>query len=338
MEETLQGIERKLDALIDAGNMGWAKAAMLIMEVERLELWKSAKYRSMSAWLREYAQRKKCSESLLWKYAKAGRYYIRAMEEDPDLPPLEDAKVSALSVVTAEKICGEDTKRAADLLFQASEGEIKSKDIQDMWRAARKTVGTRKTRHDKVKAPGDGEARGTDTELTARLTQALARDAETWIWGAESLEEAEERKRREAPRKYLTREDVCVRTLTEFPVRVESAERARRIDLAAVCIENQTTADWMEVTLRGVEVKVSEYDLARDEKMGDYAQFMDYMSIAVPVALAEQAGDAVPLEWGVLAYDPDADSIDVVREPERLDAPRREEALMTACVKMAKSC
>lgn len=333
---TLQGIETELDELIDAGNAGWARAAALIMRVDAEELWRTGNYKSISQWIRAYAQRKHCSESLLWKYAKAGRYYQRAKEQDPELPDLGQAKVSAMSVVTTEKICGEDISRAADLLGQASGGEIRSRDLQEMWRAARKVSGTRKTRHDRLAAgPEDGEKAG-DAAVTARLTQALARDAASWIWGVETPEQAEERRREEAPRQYLTRDDVCVRTLTEFPVRVDAGTRPRRIDLAAVCVENQTTADWMEVVLRGVEVKVSAHDLERDEKMGDYASFMDYMSIAVPKPLVADAAERVPASWGVLSYDEDADRIEVAREPERLDAPRREESLMTACVKLAR--
>lgn len=332
MDETLAGIEVELDEVIDAGSAGWSRAAELIMRVDKDELWREGDYHSMSAWLRAYAQRKGCSESLLWKYAKAGRYYSRARGEDSSLPSLVDAGVSAMSVVTVEKICGEDVRRAAGILGRACAGEVRSRDLQDMWRAARRSVPVRATRHDRVDvAAGSGDA-----EVTARLTQALARDAAEWVWGAETKEEAEERRRREAPRQYLTRDDVCVRTLTEFPVRVVAGERPRRVDLAAVCVENQTTADWMEVCLRGVEVKVSEGDLRRDAKMGDYAAFMDYMYVAVPSDLVVAAGDAVPRSWGVLAYSTAEDSIEVVREPSRLDAPRREESLMTAVVKLAR--
>lgn len=40
-------------------------------------------------------------------------------------------------------------------------------------------------------------------------------------------------------------------------------------------VENQTTADWMEVCLWGVEVKVSDWDFRRDQKMADYSLFME---------------------------------------------------------------
>lgn len=44
----------------------------------------------------------------------------------------------------------------------------------------------------------------------------------------------------------------------------------------------------------------------------------------------------MPPDWGLMAYDRGEDRVRVVREPQRLDAERREEALMTACVKLAQ--
>ena len=332
LDMTLHDAEVKLDALIDAGDeTGWAQVAEVLGEVECEQLWKP-EHHSFSAWVRAYAQRKRCSESLLWKYVKAGRAYARAREVAPDLPPMVDARVSAETVANAEKIYGDDAERAAVLIGQVARGEVKAKDVREMWKAKRKVSGVRTSRHS-AKSVG---ATGGDAEITQSLTQALVRSAVNWIWGAETVEEVNERRDREASRQYLTRDAVCVRTITEFPVRVESAERAKRIDVTAVCVENQTTADWMDVVLRGVEVKVSEGDMTRDGKMGDYALFMDYMYIGCPLELVPVANDVVPVEWGILGYDVSADAVEVVREPERLDAPRRESALMTACVKLAR--
>lgn len=333
MAGKLSDLEERLDVLIDAGDeTGWAQVARILQEVADGALW-SPEHHSFSAWVKAYSQRKGCAESLLWKYVKAGRAYRAAREKMPELPPIEQAQVSAECVATAEKIYGSDVKSIANLLSQVNKGEVKTAEVREMWRAARKVSGVRTSRHD-VKPTG--KDRSGDAEVTAALTRALARDASTWIWGKETRDEAEARKAANADRAYLTRDAVCVRTLAEFPVRVESADRARRIDLAAVCVENQTTADWMDVTLRGVEVKVSDYDLTRDQKMADYSLFMDYMYLACPLDLVEVASDLVPPEWGLLAYESETDSISVMREPERLDAPRREQALMTACVKLSR--
>lgn len=330
-EITLQDAETRLDALIDAGDeTGWQAVAQVLAEVEASQAWRQGGHHSYSAWVRDYARRKGCSESLLWKYQKAGRAYERARAKAPDLPPLGGSTLSSQTISTVEKICGDDAEASARLIGRVTRGEVRPSDVEAQWRAARKVAGTRKSRHDRARATN-----GADAGMTRSLTQALVRDAASWIWGAETPGEAEERRRREAPRAYLTRDAVCVRTLEEFPVRVEGSERARRVDLAAVCVENQTTADWMDVVLRGVEVKASVGDLERDAKMGDYGLFMDYMYIACPSFMVAEASDHVPVEWGVLAYDAEADRVSVVREPERLDAPRREDALMTVCVKLA---
>lgn len=329
MTLTLKQAEKQLDVLIDAGNeTGWAQVAQVLEAVDKGKLWEP-EHHSFSAWLKVYALHKGCSESLLWKYCKAGRAYSSARAARPELPPMSEANVSAEVVINAEKIHGEDAGAAGKLLGKVEHGELTAKDVRDMWKAARKVTGVRKSRH-AVKP----QAAAGDAETTMRLTQALAAQVGAWIWGAESKEEAEERKKVNATRDFFARDAVCVRTLAEFPVRVEGSERAKQIDLLAV--ENQTTNDWMECLLRGVEVKVSEHDLGRDQKMGDYSLFVDYMSIATPAALVEQAQELVPPEWGVLLYDQEQDKIEVVREPERLDAPRREQALMTACVKLAR--
>lgn len=327
-------VERELREMLAENERGvvWTSVAELLVEVDAEELWRERDgCRSYSAWLREFAEEQGKTDSLFWRYKAAGEYWNGLRETHPDLPPLAEAKGSAKAIVGISKVCGNDADQGATLVERVQSGELTQKGVEEMWRAARKTSAPRKSRHDPRPMPASG-----DTALTLALTQAVVSRAEEWIWGAETAEQAEARKRADAPRQFLRRDAVCVRTVTEFPIRVETAERARQIDVAAVCAENQTTSDWMEPVLRGVEIKVSEHDLRRDEKMGDYALYVDYMYLAVPTPLVALAGDSVPRDWGVMAYDSDADELSVVREPERLPAPRREQALGTMVVKLAK--
>lgn len=327
----LEDAEKELDECIrSADENAWAAAATVLMQVDLEKLWEDGGYHSFSAWLRDFAQRKRCSESLLWKYLKAGRAYAAAAETAADMPPVSEAAMSARTVATVDKICGADAARAAEMLEKVQAGELRPSAVEEQWRAMRKMTGARRSRHDAQAKPD--EEQQSDAAMTARVTAAVVRDASNWIWGAETTEEAEARRAREAPRQYLVRDSMLCRALTEFPVRVAGADRARRMDVLVA--ENQTTADWMEVALRGVEVKVSEHDLERDEKMGDYAMFCDCMYIAVPEGLAEAAEAAVPAGWGMLVYDMGSDALSVLREPERLEAPRRESALMTVAVKL----
>ena len=328
--------ERLREALGVADVTGWVTVAEILREVDERELWKQRReppLKSFSAWLRSFAQESKCSESLLWKDNKAAKFYSSLRAENPELPELGDAGMSARAIVQVEKLHPEGGEKAVELVSRVRSGAVRAKQLGDMVAAKRKVAGVRTSRH----SPAPQEPREGDAALTYAVTTALAGQASAWIWGAETPEEAERRKREEAPRQFLARDARLIRTMTEFPVRVETGDRAKRIDLTAVTVENQTTADWMEVVMRGVEVKVSEHDLERDEKMADYGLFMDYMYIAVPEALVAMATDLVPLSWGVLSYIVPAGGlgrVEVVREPERLDAPRREEALMTAIVKL----
>ena len=335
MELTLNQAEERLSALLDAGDeTGWQAMAGVLGQVEDGGLWKEGGWHSYSAWIKSFAQKVGKSESLLWKYGKARKAYRAAVKAVPSLPPMAETKASAEAVITAEKICGDDVKALAGLIDKVECGKLRARDLREMWKSAKKVTGVRTNRH---QAKPSTAATGGDAEMTRKLTDALAAQAGSWIWGAETPSEVAARKMENRARDFLTRDAICVKTLTEFPVRVEeTAERARQIDLAAVTAENQTTADWMEVNLHGVEVKVSLSDFERDQKMGDYALFMDYMYLAVPLDLVAEVQDGVPVEWGLLGYDPEADCISVVREPERLDAPRREQALMTAIVKLSR--
>lgn len=332
---TLGQAEERLVALTEAGDeTGWQAMAAQLGQVEDLKLWQQGGYHSFSAWLKRFSERVGKTESLFWRYIKAGRVYKLAKEENTGLPDMAKTSASAAALDNIEKICGTDTRAMADLVGRVENGQLTARDLREMWKSARKVQGgARSSRHDQK--PGQA-AIGGDAEMTRRLTAALAAQAESWIWGVESKSEAEERKKAQANRRFLTRDALTIKTFAEFPLRVETAERARQIDLAAVTVENQTTADWLEVELRGVEVKVSRSDFNRDQKMADYSLFMDFMYLAVPVGLVGEVQDEVPVEWGILGYDLAADHVAVVREPERLDAPRREAALMTAIVKMAR--
>lgn len=72
--------------------------------------------------------------------------------------------------------------------------------------------------------------------------------------------------------------------------------------------------------------------------MGDYELFCDFFYLVVPESLVLVAEEVADPGAGILVWRAEADErgnhVDVVREPERLDAPRRELALETALVKL----
>ena len=116
------------------------------------------------------------------------------------------------------------------------------------------------------------------------------------------------------------------RALSEFPVETGDSQRVRRID--AFVVENITSAEPKEMTLRGIEIKISKGDLLRDEKMSEYANYCDYFYVAVPPELKDDALSIMAPGWGLLLIQ--YDSIIVEKEAQQLSGILRNEALSTA--------
>ncbi|TLQ50348.1 MmcB family DNA repair protein [Lacticaseibacillus casei] len=121
-------------------------------------------------------------------------------------------------------------------------------------------------------------------------------------------------------------------TYAQFPVVVPTTRQARRIDVLTV--ENHTT-DPREVSLHCIEIKVSPEDLHNDHKYGEYADFVDYMWIAIPNCsrMKEQAKLDVPPQFGIIITDSQSEQVIVLRVAQHHRGPLRENTLMTALIR-----
>lgn len=145
----LEHTQNELRGLLGiGGKTTWGRAAEVLGEVEKRQLWKE-QYRNFSAWVKAFAASTGKSESLIWKYCKARKAYEAAKQVQPELPPMTLTQVSAETVINAEKIHGDDAKAVAGVLVRVERGELTSRDVREMWCATRKFTGVRTSRNSK---------------------------------------------------------------------------------------------------------------------------------------------------------------------------------------------
>lgn len=93
------------------------------------------------------------------------------------------------------------------------------------------------------------------------------------------------------------------KALTELAVRPGTSKSARRIDIAVIeDITNSTIQGNHDITVHGIEIKISKWDLLNDTKMQEYADYCDYFWLAIPEELTDDAIDYVLDDWGILVY------------------------------------
>lgn len=341
----LDKAEQELHELLQRSDTKeWPRVYALLAKVADEELWRS-EFKSYSAWLRDLAKREGVTESLLWQRKKAGDAYNAWAKANPGAPNLEASGISAANLAEVDRLSGGDPAKADTWVRGLLGGTLTQRDIKAARNLQRSQgVAQPKNAYDKAKSAPVADVSPEDAATAADILAALQAESRTWIWGIETDEQRSAREREMAGIRYLNRANAVAQVLAEFPVRVETAQRTRRIDALAVdvtsalMVENDTEDDWTRVCLRGVEIKVSESDLRRDRKMGDYELFCDFFYLAVPESLVLVAEEVADPGAGILVWRAEADErgnhVDVVREPERLDAPRRELALETALVKL----
>lgn len=98
-------------------------------------------------------------------------------------------------------------------------------------------------------------------------------------------------------------------------------------------ITNRTIQGNHDITVHGIEIKISKGDLLNDTKMQEYADYCDYFWLAIPEELTEDAIDYVLDDWGILVYHRNKDGsgeLQSFQKPKKLNATMREYALVEA--------
>ena len=120
------------------------------------------------------------------------------------------------------------------------------------------------------------------------------------------------------------------RVFTEFPVFVGTSRKSRRMDM--LVSENITSENVWDLNLHCVEIKVSKGDLLGDTKYTEYADFVDYMWLAIPVELELVAKDNVFNDCGIIVIKDNKATI--VKKAAKLSADRKIDTLTNIALKL----
>ena len=290
--------------------------------VEKEKLY-TDKFSSYTKWVNALADKAKVHVSLLWNRKKAGRVYAayeeRAKERGRTVPSMNAVKISADNFNLIEKIAGNNTDVADELIDKVLQGDMKRSDLKNAWqtvKADREASGKKSVRvnaYDK-----EGIEVKTETITAADIVLALSRPS----WLKNSVDTYTDRY---APSKY--------RVLTEFAVQTGTSHHARRID--ALVLENHTVEAEKPYNLHAhaIEIKVSKHDLLSDHKMQEYTDYADFFWIAVPEELKADAESIMLNDWGLITID-EKKELHVIKKAELHDAIFRDQTVETALIKI----
>lgn len=322
--ESLEDIENKIIALSRQDANHWAEMAQLMITVQDKKLY-SEENRSFTQWVRGLADRAKVHESLLWRRLKAGRYYLKMQEIISTLPDMSTVRISPDNFVLVKDIVGSNIEEGKKLIQKVLDGTMTRKDLK-----AAKFAIIKQREADGIKRAANGYERqqleadpekiselSIQTGITASKILLTLQQNSDWL---PTIDSNESEKFMREKYKFI------YRTLSEFPVETGDSQRVRRID--AFVVENITSREPKDMTLRGIEIKISKGDLLRDEKMSEYANYCDYFYVAVPPELKNVALSIMAPSWGLLLIQDEL--IEVAKEAQRLPGVLRNEALSTA--------
>lgn len=310
----LEDIEEQLIELARASAQRWQKIAVLMIEVEEQSLWEGVA-ESYTAWVRNLATKAEVHESNLWRALKAGKFYNQVRDEAqlaqethlaqqealanaetelqtgqcdpivilPEMPALGDleSKTSPESFELIEKISrAAPPEKTAELVQRTLAGETTRRELRIAWQDYRPAVrGTARGRAPQGQTKQPPRAAEPLRVTAGDIVQALRANRGQFIDGRLSCQQWS--------------------VHTEVPVRPGTTRHARLID--AVCAE-MATPEQAHPGFHAVEIKVQRSDLVSDQKLTEYADFVDTLWLAVPDEFSDEALGLVPDWVGVLAF------------------------------------
>lgn len=320
--DTIDAIENELESILSSDKKSWVRIYELMDTVEREKLY-SDQYSSYTKWVNALADKAKVHVSLLWNRKKAGRVYSayeeRAKERGRTVPSMNAIQVSADNFNLIEKIAGNNTDVADELIDKVLQGDMKRSDLKNAWqtvKADREASGKKIVRVNAY----DKESVDVKTETITAADIVLALSRRNWL-----INNVDTYTDRYTVSKY--------RVLTEFAVQTGTSHHARRID--ALILENRTVEaeKAYNVHIHAVEIKVSKHDLLSDHKMQEYTDYADFFWIAVPEELKADAESIMLNDWGLITID-DEKELHVIKKAELHNAIFRDQTVETALIKI----
>lgn len=327
---SLEDVEQKLANILAKEMATWIDIFKLLDYSEKKKLFRR-NHKSFTSWIRYFTEKIHIHESYIWRILRAGRILDRFYHGGIDV--LSGKKINSFSIITVSKIANGDDNVMRELLQKTVDGEITGREIQRRYRKIkddkRMLIEKEVYEKDRIKTSENNEEYRNSTYPTAKTIKDLLHNNK-WFYRECSNKELDNR--------------ICVEksldegffvAMDEFPVITWEAKTARRIDV--LFVESYSTK-YDRVAVHGVEIKVSRNDLDHDEKMGDYADFVDYFWVAVPNDLVRKANYVIPEQYGVLSvayFDLEARYIvEIHRYPHSLDPSMREETLDRFCARL----
>lgn len=340
--EELEQIEQEIKKVVDLDKKNWVKFYLLIKKVKEKDLWKVADKKSFTQWVKDLSIKTKTHESIIWNRFRAGEIYNlyakRKKDKGVDVKDIEDTNISADSLVILDKISKHSPELADSLVDKVLNNEIKRKDLLTAYKTIRPEKSDFRTKEQIQRAVSNSdETDETKDEMdldeikdkitAASIVTTLAQlkwlgktTTNTGFKGYRNKSEAD------------TRINEKAKVFTEFRVFTGTTKKSRRIDLLAV--ENLTKDQFEKygVNLHGIEIKASKSDLINDKKYTEYAEFVDYIWLAIPLELVDVARDTKFEECGIIAVD--KDNAVIIEQAKRLTPELRIQTLTTAILKM----
>lgn len=315
MELSLSVIEKEIQEIVEADKSSWVQIYKLMTKVETQKLYKDT-YSSYTQWVNKIADDMHIHVSLLWRRKKAGAFYSeyqRRMLNKGKKVSMDDLqKISPDNLVLAERIAGNNTVVADQLIDKIRQGELKRKDLSQALLAAKRCraeqgladpvngYDKKKQRERLEKEQKESATRPDQRKITAMDIMAALEIYRNWVGN---------------PIDKIGRQP-RYKVVGEFGVDSPGSRNARRID--ALVAETITAEHPREITLHGIEIKVSRSDLQHDEKMAEYTPYVDRFWIATPPYLVDDAEELAMPCWGILAVD--QNKLSVIRPAAKNDS------------------
>lgn len=103
MIEQLNQAEQQIQSLLTQNESNWKAIAKIAIVVQKKELFKQAELNSFTAWVKAVAERCSRQPSLIWRYIKAAKYYLKSVDSD-DIEQVDEAKAPPEALEKLEKV------------------------------------------------------------------------------------------------------------------------------------------------------------------------------------------------------------------------------------------
>lgn len=331
----------RLVGLLADKTRGWAEIYSVIAHVEAEQLWR-AEYTSVTKWLEALARTAGVQITYIWRLRKAGRFYSAYLERQAArgqlAPEISQVAMGDEMLADLDRISEGDAARADRYIELALSGDLTKSRVKEILRA---TTRRRRAARESARAERSA-ASGAEAAKAAQVArdEAAAADVLSAIVPDAIYDPGDER----LTRRLLRGERRVWEVMPEFPCGSATSDRVRRIDAMVITnVEGDGAAGMAgcpqdQVTLHGVEIKVSRSDLLRDRKHLEYEPYCDYCWYGMPETLWHEVSGCreewLSDGWGVLVLGQDGRLVPAVPSARR-PAVMRDVALSAALIRLA---